>query len=123
METSALAPIQTSTGSDGVGATRASLTAKRPDDDTTSPARSRRMIESDSSNADGRVVRRAPIAANWLSSSPRPHWRMKRPRASAASVPTCSATRTGFQSGRRKRQPAGLSPHSASSRPSMGTFW
>src|SRR5207249_11825169 len=78
METSALAPIQTSTGSDGVGATRASLTAKHPDDDTTSPARSRRMIESDSSNADGRVVRRAPIAANWLSSSPRPHWRMKR---------------------------------------------
>src|SRR5438445_536660 len=89
METSALAPIQTSTGSDGVGATRASLTAKRPDDDTTSPARSRRMIESDSSNADGRVVRRAPIAPNWLSSSSSPHWRMKRPRAGEAPALYC----------------------------------
>ena len=46
-----------------------------------------------------------------------------RPCAMEASVPTCSATSTGFQSGRRKRHPAGLSPHSASRRAVIGTFW
>ena len=77
----------------------------------------------DSSKAEGRCLMLAPIARNCASSVPSPHWKMKRPRAMAASVPTCSATSTGFQSGRRKRQPAGLSSHSARSRPSMGTFW
>jgi len=65
----------------------------------------------------------APMAANCLPSSPRPHWKMKRPWAIAASVPTCSAISKGFHSGRRKRQPAGAAPHSASIRPRMGTFW
>src|SRR5215471_14961821 len=40
---------------------------------------------------------------------------MKRPRVTAASVPTCSATSTGFHSGSRNRQPAGASPHAAAS--------
>ena len=48
---------------------------------------------------------------------------MKRPPAMAASVPTCSATSTGFHSGSRNRQPAGPSPHSASMRAVIGTFW
>ena len=94
-----------------------------PDAVTVSPAKSRRSADSDSSKAATRLLSGAPIARNCASSSPSPHWKMKRPRMMAASVPTCSAMSTGFQSGSRNRQPAGLSLHSASRRPSIGTFW
>ena len=80
------------------------------------------MMSKASSNAEGRCLMLAPMARNWASPSPSPHWKMKRPRAMAASVPTCSAMSTGLQRGRRKRQPAGRSAHSASRRPSIGTF-
>ena len=118
-----MAPIQTSTGSAGFSATRAESNEKRPDAVTVSPAKSRRSADNDSSNAATRLLSCAPMARNWASSSPSPHWKMNRPRMIAASVPTCSAMSTGFQRGSRNRQPAGLSLHSASRRPSIGTFW
>ena len=64
----------------------------------------------------------APIAANRSSPQPSPHCMMKGPRAMAASVPICSATSTGCHNGSRNRHPAGASPHSARSRPSIGVF-
>jgi hypothetical protein len=119
----AVAPIQTSTGSAGFSATRAESKEKIPDEVTVSPAHRRRSADSDSSNAATRLLIEAPMARNCASSSPSPHWKMKRPRMIAASVPTCSAISTGFQSGSKNRQPAGWSLHSASSRASIGTFW
>jgi hypothetical protein len=104
---SAVAPSQNSTGSAGRGDTRPSRNWKRPDDDTTSPRSSRRTTSSDSSNAGTLALTRVPIAANWSSPSPSPVWTMKRPGASVASVPTCSASSTGFQSGSRKSAPNG----------------
>ncbi len=80
-------------------------------------------MSSDSSNADGRVRTCVPMAPNCCSPSPSPACRMKRPGASVASVPTCSATSTGFHSGRRKSAPNGASPHSARHRARIGTFW
>ena len=63
------------------------------------------------------------MAANWSAPPPIAVCMMKRPAAIDASVPICSASSTGCQSGSRKSAPAGWSPHSASSRPTIGTFW
>src|SRR6516162_3489298 len=115
----ALAPIQTSTGSAGLSARLASATRNRREELTVSPASRRRMMSRASSKAEGRVRMLAPIAANRASPQPSPHCMMKGPRAMAASVPICSATSTGCHSGSRNRHPAGVSPHSARSRPSI----
>ncbi len=47
---------------------------------------------------------------------------MNGPDDMAASVPICSAINTGCHKGTRNRQPIGRAVHSASRRPSMGTF-
>ena len=72
---------------------------------TSSPARSRRMIDNAASKRLGRSRRLTPRAANCSSPPPIAHCRMKRPRANAARVPTCSATMTGCHRGNRYRAP------------------
>ena len=70
-----------------------------------------------------RPRRGTPIAANWSAPPPIAVCMMKRPLAMDARVPICSASSTGDQSGNRNSAPAGRSPHSASRRPTIGTFW
>jgi hypothetical protein len=80
------------------------------------------MMSRPASKWEGRREWSAPTPANCRSSPPMAHARMNRPGASDASVPTCSATNTGFHRGRRYNAPYGRSPHSASCRPRSGEF-
>jgi hypothetical protein len=80
------------------------------------------MTSNAASKTTPRVDRLAPIAANWAAPPPTAHCITSGPRAMAASVARCSAASTGCHSGRRNRAPAVRSPHSASSRPSIGVL-
>ena len=48
---------------------------------------------------------------------------MKRPWAMAASVPTCSATSTGFQSGQQEQAAGWRVAPLREQAPRIGTFW
>ncbi len=117
------APIHHSTGRGGRGLTTAPLIPKRSLS-TVSPASSALITRIASSRAAPRVLRSPPIAANCSSPPPMPVWTRKVDSVRQARVPTCSATSTGFHSGRRNRQPIGrYGSHSLISRPVIGTFW
>ena len=91
---------------------------------TVSPERSALMTRIDSSRSFARRLSCFPMAANVLSPPPMPVWITNGTLLIVASVPICSAAKTGCHSGRRNSAPIGRSVgHSAISRPIIGTFW
>src|SRR6516162_6000567 len=87
MAGAALAPIQTSPGSAGRSARLASAILNRRKEFTVSPANRRRTMSRASSNADGRVLGLAPIAANRASPQPSPHCMMNGPCCDGGQCP------------------------------------
>jgi hypothetical protein len=65
------------------------------------------------------ALRETTIRSSFLA-----HRRFREWLAAGVSIsPICSATSTGCHKGSRNKHPAGASPHSARSRPSIGVFW
>ena len=108
----------------GTGAMRARSISQGPSTVVTaSPRHSARTMSSVASKRVARLAHRGAEDAELLVAAADRALHDERARAIAASVPICSASSTGCHSGSRNSAPAGRSSHSASRRPSIGTFW